>query len=122
MYLRQSVAAAQAALSIALIEFNLGSRDFTTVLTALQNLYTAENDLAVAEGNVPTGLTAVFRALGGGWQIRDGNDFVPPAMREEMRQRTNYGSVLPPLGEPQPQPPGLPSSEDIGPLVRPPQW
>ena len=122
VYLRQSVTAAQAALRIALIEFNLGTRDFTTVLTAEQNLYTAENDLAIAEGNVSAGLTAVFRALGGGWQIREGNDFVPPAVREEMRQRTDYGSVLPPLGELQPQPPGLPSSEDIGPLLRPPQW
>jgi NodT family efflux transporter outer membrane factor (OMF) lipoprotein len=122
VYLRQSVAAARAALNIALIEFNLGTRDFTTVLTAEQNLYTAENDLAIAEGNVSAGLTAVFRALGGGWQLREGNDFVPPAIREEMRQRTDYGSVLPPLGEPQPPPPLLPSSEDIGPLVRPPQW
>jgi outer membrane protein TolC len=121
-YLRKSVAAALAALNIALIEFTLGTRDFTTVLTAQQNLYTAQNDLVVAEGNVSKGLAMVFRALGGGWQIRDGNDFLPAATREEMRQRTNYGNVLPPVGQPQPQPPGLPSSEEIGPLVRPPEW
>ena len=123
VYLRQSVAAAQSALGIALIEYNLGTRDFTTVLTAEQNLYTAQNALAVAEGNVSAGLTAVFRALGGGWQIREGAaDFVPEATREEMRKRTDYGNVLPPAGQPQPQPPGLPSPGDIGPRVRPPQW
>ncbi len=122
VYLRKSVAAALAALNIALLEFNLGTRDFTTVLTAEQNLYTAQNDLVIAEGNVSKGLAAVFRALGGGWQIREGNDFVPAATREEMRQRTNYGNVLPPVEQPQPQPPGLPSSEDIGPTVRPPEW
>jgi NodT family efflux transporter outer membrane factor (OMF) lipoprotein len=121
-FLRKSVAAAEAALNIALIEFNLGTRDFTTVLTAEQNLYTAQNDLVIAEGNVSKGLAAVFRALGGGWQIREGNDFVPAATREEMRQRTDYGNVLPPVGQPQPQVPGLPSSEDIGPTVRPPEW
>src|SRR5215469_4082016 len=120
--LRRSVAAANAALRIAITEYNLGTRDFTTVLTAEQNLYTAENDLVVASGNVSSGLTAVFRALGGGWQIRGDNEFVPPAVRDEMRARTNWGDVLPPAGPPQPPPPGLPSSEDIGPRVRPPQW
>ncbi len=108
--------------NIALIEYNLGTRDFTTVLTAEQNLYTAQNNLVIAQGNVSTGLTATFRALGGGWQIRDGNDFVPPATRDEMRQRTNWGDVLPPASAPQPPAPGLPGSENIGPLVRPPQW
>ena len=113
----------EAALEIALIEFNAGNPRFHhRCLTAEQNLYTAQNDLAVASGNVSTGLTAVFRALGGGWQIREGDDFVPPAVREEMRARTNWGDLLPPVGQPQPQPPGLPSSEDIGPLVRPPEW
>jgi NodT family efflux transporter outer membrane factor (OMF) lipoprotein len=123
VYLRQSVAAAQSALGIALIEYNLGTRDFTTVLTAEQNLYTAQNNLAIAEGNVSTGLTAVFRALGGGWQIREGSgDFVPEATRQEMRNRTGYGNVLPPAGQPQPPAPGLPSSKDIGPRVRAPEW
>jgi NodT family efflux transporter outer membrane factor (OMF) lipoprotein len=123
VYLRQSVAAANSALGIALIEYNLGTRDFTTVLTAEQNLYTAENNLAIAEGNVSTGLTAVFRALGGGWQIREGSsDFVPEATRQEMRNRTDYGNVLPPAGQPQPPVPGLPSSKDIGPRVRAPEW
>lgn len=120
--LRESVAAARAALGIALAEYNLGTRDFTTVLTAEQNLYSAENSLAVASGNISTGLTAVFRALGGGWQIREGNDFVPPAVRDEMRARTDWGDVLPPAGQPQPQTPGLPSSKDIGPRVRAPEW
>jgi len=120
--LRRSVAAANAALRIAITEYNLGTRDFTTVLTAAQNLYTAQNDLAIAAGNVSTGLTAVFRALGGGWQIRGANEFVPPAVQDEMRARTDWGDVLPPAGQPQPPPPGLPSSEDIGPRVRAPQW
>jgi NodT family efflux transporter outer membrane factor (OMF) lipoprotein len=120
--LRRSVAAANAALGIAIKEYNLGTRDFTTVLTAEQNLYTAENDLVVASGDVSSGLTAVFRALGGGWQIRDGNEFVPPAVRDEMRARTDWGNVLLPAGQPQPPPPGLPSSKDIGPRVRAPEW
>src|ERR1700756_1945597 len=78
-FLRESVAAANAALGIALLQYNLGTRDFTTVLTAEQNLYTAQNDLAMAEGSVATGLASVYEALGGGWQIRADNEFVPAA-------------------------------------------
>jgi NodT family efflux transporter outer membrane factor (OMF) lipoprotein len=121
-YLRRSFVAAKGALEIALIQYNLGTRDFTTVLTAEQNLFQAENNLAVAQGNAPLGLTAIYRALGGGWQIREGGDFVPPATNAEMRARTDWGQVLPPANAPQPPDPGLPGPEDRGPTVRAPEW
>ncbi len=120
--LRYSVAAANAALGLAFLQYQLGTRDFTTVLTAEQNLYTAQNSLAVSLGNVSTGLASVYRALGGGWQIREGNEFVPVAVSEEMRARTNWGSLLPPPGEPQPPTPGLPTPQDVSPGVRAPEW
>jgi NodT family efflux transporter outer membrane factor (OMF) lipoprotein len=120
--LRRSVAAANSALRIALDQYLLGTRDFTTVLTAEQNLYQAQSDLATAAGNLSTGLASVYRSLGGGWQIRGGNEFVNAATRDEMRRRTNWGGLLPPAGQPQPAAPGLPSPADKGPNVRAPQW
>jgi NodT family efflux transporter outer membrane factor (OMF) lipoprotein len=120
--LRRSVAAANNALRIALEQYLLGTRDFTTVLTAEQNLYQAQSNLATASGNLSTGLTSVYRALGGGWQIREGSDFVNAATREEMRNRTNWGKLLPAPDEPSPPTPGLPSPADRGPDVRAPQW
>jgi NodT family efflux transporter outer membrane factor (OMF) lipoprotein len=120
--LRRSVAAANSALRIALDQYLLGTRDFTTVLTAEQNLYQAESTLASASGSLSTGLASVYRSLGGGWQIRGDNDFVNAATREEMRSRTNWGKLLPPADKPQPPAPGLPSPADRGPDVRPPQW
>ena len=121
-FLRESVAAANAALGLALLQYNLGTRDFTTVLTAEQNLYTAQNDLAMAEGTVSTGLASVYRALGGGWQIRADNEFVPAGTAEEMRNRTNWGELLPPPGTPQPPAPALPTPADVSPNPRPPEW
>jgi NodT family efflux transporter outer membrane factor (OMF) lipoprotein len=121
-FLRQSVAAANAALGIALLQYNLGTRDFTTVLTAAQNLYTAQNNLAMAEGSVSAGLASVYRALGGGWQIRAENEFVPAAVAEEMRRRTDWGELLPPPGAAQPPVPGLPTPADVSPNPRPPEW
>jgi NodT family efflux transporter outer membrane factor (OMF) lipoprotein len=120
--LRRSVVAANAALGLAFLQYQLGTRDFTTVLTAEQNLYTAQTDLASAEGNVSTGLATVYRALGGGWQIRDNHEFVPEATVEEMRNRTNWGDLLPPPGRlPQPAA-GLPTPADVSAKVRPPEW
>lgn len=122
VYLRRSVKAANGALGIALLEYQQGTRDFTTVLTAEQNLYAAENNLAVAEGNVASGLVAIYRALGGGWQIREGRGFVNGSTSAEMRARTNWGGLLDPAGDVQPPAPGLPGPEDRGPPVRPPEW
>ena len=120
--LRRSVAAANAAVGLAILQYQLGTRDFTTVLTAEQNLYTAQNDLATAEGNVSTGLAAVYRALGGGWQIRDNNEFVPTQTVDEMRNRTNWGDLLPAPNQP-PQPaPGLPTPANVSAKPRLPEW
>ncbi|HET6182172.1 MAG TPA: efflux transporter outer membrane subunit [Acetobacteraceae bacterium] len=121
-FLRQSVAAAAAALRVAIDQYTLGSRDFTTVLTAEQNLLQAQSNLATAEGNVATSLASVYRALGGGWQIRQGNEFVNDQVRDEMRARTNWGGLLPPAGTEQPPTPGLPRPADRGPDVRAPEW
>ena len=121
-FLRSSAKDAEAALGLAILQWNLGTRDFTTVLTAEQNLYTAQNNLAMAEGGVSTGLASVYRALGGGWQIRADNEFVPAATAEEMRNRTNWGELLPPPSVPQPAAPGLPTPADVNSSPRLPQW
>jgi outer membrane protein TolC len=121
-FLTASARAANNALTVAIDQYQLGTRDFTTVLTAEQNLYQAQSSLASAMGSVSTSLTTTYRALGGGWQIRDGNEFVNDAARQEMRTRTNYGDILPPPGQPALPAPGLPGPSDIGPTVRPPEW
>ena len=120
-YLQSSTTAAEGAVRIALNEYTEGTADFTTVLVAEQNLFKAQDSLAVAQGNIPLGLIAAYRALGGGWQIREGEDFVPAATREEMAERTNWGTLLTPelLS---PKAPGLPGPEDTSPAPRAPEW
>jgi len=121
IYLKESVKAAEGALRIAMIQYREGIADFTTVLTAEQNLYTAQNNLAIAEGQVPLGLIAAYRAMGGGWQIRAGHDFIPRETAREMEDRTNWGTLLTP-DLMHPSAPGLPAPSDTGHLVRPPEW
>ena len=109
-------------LRIATLQYEKGATDFTTVLTAAQNLFQAQSNLAVARGNVSLGATAIYRALGGGWQIREDSNFVNAATRDQMRARTDWGNLLPPAGQLQPPAPGLPSPSDLGPPVRLPEW
>ena len=45
-------------------------------------------------GNIATNLIALYKALGGGWEVRVGNDFVPADIREQMNERTDWGELL----------------------------
>jgi NodT family efflux transporter outer membrane factor (OMF) lipoprotein len=121
-FLRRSVTEAKGALDIAALEYQQGTRDFTTVLSAQQNLLQAENNLAVATGNISIGLVSLYRALGGGWQLREGKPFVDAATAREMRSRTNWGDILPPPDQPQPETPTLPSAADVDSGFKLPQW
>jgi len=121
VYLKNSEVAAEGALTIAMNQYKEGTADFTDVLTAEQNLLQAADDLAVAEGNIPLGMIAAYRALGGGWQIREGGEFVDAATREQMDERTDWGTWLTPelLS---PEAPGLPAPDDAGPTIRRPEF
>jgi NodT family efflux transporter outer membrane factor (OMF) lipoprotein len=121
-FLQESVTAATGAYNIAMIQYRQGIADFTTVLTAEQNLLQAQNNLALATGSVALGLISTYRALGGGWELREGHDFVPAQTQREMANRTNWGTLLTP-GLLRPQSPGLPSvNDEQKPLVRPPEF
>jgi hypothetical protein len=38
----------------------------------------------------------MYKALGGGWGMREGKDFVPEEIMEEMKNRTDWGNLLSP--------------------------
>ena len=92
------------------------------MLTAEQNLYQAQSNLATAEGNLSTSLASLYRSLGGGWQIREGNDVVNDATRDEMRSRTNWGGCCRLPASRSSRRPAFPVPRDRGPDVRAPQW
>jgi NodT family efflux transporter outer membrane factor (OMF) lipoprotein len=119
-FLRRSVKATQGALNLALIQYHEGLVDFTTVLTTEQNLLQAETNLAAAMGTRASSVAQIYRALGGGWEIADNQGFVSPATNEEMRQRTNWGNLLPPEGRPNPAIPTTGFWHNMG--IGPPEW
>jgi outer membrane protein TolC len=115
-FLAQSVAAAKSALDLAVLQYREGTKDFTTVLVAEQALLIEQNNLALTLGNISANLVGVYRALGGGWEIREGEDLVPPEIKEEMAKRTHWGKLLAPPWYIPPVP------EEPKPLIRLPDW
>jgi NodT family efflux transporter outer membrane factor (OMF) lipoprotein len=115
-FLAQSVEAAKKSLDLAVRQYREGIVDFTTVLIAQQSLLSGQDSLATTLGTVSTSLVGVYRALGGGWEIREGKDLVPPEIMEEMAKRTNWGKLLAPSSY---NP--LPSEEPKSP-IRLPDW
>jgi len=94
--LNRAAVAARRSTELAMIQYKEGQTDYTTVLTAEQSQLSVENDVASTQGNVALGLISVYRALGGGWQVRDGHDVVSDEVKARMARRTNWGKMLEP--------------------------
>ena len=76
-----------------MLQYREGITDFTTVLTAEQNLLQQQDALAVSRGEIPSSLIRTYRALGGGWEIREDKSWCR-RRSEAMRNRTNWGGLL----------------------------
>jgi NodT family efflux transporter outer membrane factor (OMF) lipoprotein len=92
--LAEAVAAANRAVEISLVQYREGATDFTSVLTTQQSKLREADLLASNRGAVTLNVIALYKALGGGWQIRSGNDFIPADTQEEMRARGYWGPAL----------------------------
>jgi NodT family efflux transporter outer membrane factor (OMF) lipoprotein len=114
--LAQSVTSAQTAVTLAIRQYREGVTDFTTVLTAQQSLLNQQDSLASTLGTISASLVGVYRALGGGWEIREGQELVPPAIKAEMEKRTNWGHLLAPANY------NLPASRQPESAPRLPDW
>jgi NodT family efflux transporter outer membrane factor (OMF) lipoprotein len=68
--LAASVKAAERAVSLATAQFRAGVIDYTPVFVAEQFLAQQQNLYAQAQGDIALGMIAVYRALGGGWELR----------------------------------------------------
>jgi NodT family efflux transporter outer membrane factor (OMF) lipoprotein len=91
--LGDAASSAQRATQLAIVRYKEGASDYTTVLSAEQQELQIEDALASARGSVPLAVVGVYRALGGGWQLRTGQDLLPKETRDDMRQRTNWGDL-----------------------------
>ncbi|REK18437.1 MAG: transporter [Planctomycetota bacterium] len=74
--LGESVDAAYRALAVIVAQYEAGVQgvDFNRYAVILQSLITQQDQWAISQGQIGQGLIQVYRALGGGWQIRLGEN------------------------------------------------
>ncbi len=102
-FAQNAVAAAQDSVNLALVQYREGAVDYQRVLDTQRSLLQSQNNLARARSLVVINLVALYKALGGGWQLRQGQPVVNDATRDEMQKRTNWGGYFhhpPPPAEP----------------------
>jgi NodT family efflux transporter outer membrane factor (OMF) lipoprotein len=102
--LDRAAGAARRSTELAIIQYKGGQTDYTTVVSAEQNQLAVEDSLASTQGNVVLGIISVYRALGGGWQIREDHDVLSDEVKAEMARRTDWGRLLEPGRHLQPSP------------------
>ncbi len=93
-YLEQAVAASQRSVELSLDQYEAGLVDYQRVLNSQTSLLGQQDALADARGRIATSLVSTYRALGGGWQLREGNSVVHPSTLDTMRERTDWGDLL----------------------------
>jgi NodT family efflux transporter outer membrane factor (OMF) lipoprotein len=93
-YLKQSVGASQRAVEIALLQYQEGAADYTRVLNTQEALFREQEREVTSRGLAVESVIALYKALGGGWQVRIGDEIIPAETREMMAERTNWGRLL----------------------------
>ncbi len=79
---------------LALVRYREGESDYTPVLDSERQQLRVETSLTNSSGDIAKAVVALYRSLGGGWQIRQCNDVVPTYIKRQMAARTNWGSLL----------------------------
>jgi hypothetical protein len=99
-----------------MLQYREGMVDFQRVLDAQQNLVVQQDNLVATTGDVGANLVSLYKALGGGWEMREGKDFVPDDIKDEMKERTNWGDLL------SPDKSEFPPSEEVDNVFNWPDW
>ena len=115
-FLSDSVKAAKRSVELSLIQYRDGVVDYQRVLTSQQFLVQEQDRWTATRGKVALNLVATYKALGGGWQIRQDKEFVPIATQQAMGERTDWGDLL------QPAALDVPPSTEPAPSIRKPDF
>ena len=95
-FLLDSVKASQRSVELSMLQYKEGMTDYQRVLDSQRFLADRQDSWTTARGDAILNLVAMYKALGGGWQIREGKDFVSKENIEEMQKRTDWGDLLTP--------------------------
>lgn len=88
----QSAEASRRATNLALGQYELGTLPFPGTVEALQYLVTQQDRAIQTRGDVSLNLVALYKALGGGWQLSRDKPLLPEDVTNQMKKRTDWWS------------------------------
>jgi NodT family efflux transporter outer membrane factor (OMF) lipoprotein len=95
----KAATASKRSTEIANIQYREGAVDFQRVIDTERSLVLNQDLWTSSRGEIVLNLIAMYKALGGGWEIREGHDFISEQNRSEMEERTDWGDLLDSNGE-----------------------
>jgi NodT family efflux transporter outer membrane factor (OMF) lipoprotein len=90
----EAVEASRRSNDLSMLQYKEGFSGYQRVLDAQRSLFTQQNRLAASQGLAVQSLVALYKALGGGWEVREGRAFVDENTLTVMRERTDWGDIL----------------------------
>ena len=94
--LAETEVAAQRSLTLANVGYREGFSDFQRVLDAQDALLRTQQQLVAARSTTVSSAIGIYRALGGGWEIRRDTVSSTQATRDTMQKRVDWGDLLQP--------------------------
>jgi NodT family efflux transporter outer membrane factor (OMF) lipoprotein len=95
-FLLGSVKASQRSVDLSMLQYKEGLVDYQRVLDTQRFLTDQQDAWTATRGDVVLNLVSMYKALGGGWQIREGKEFVSKDNIQEMEKRTDWGDLIEP--------------------------
>lgn len=89
-----AVTSARRSVELASLQYREGGVDYQRVLDALRSQLAEETNLVNLRATLSTNVIALYKALGGGWEMSVGQPYLTEATRTEMERRTNWGDLL----------------------------
>lgn len=91
--LEEGVSSSRRAAELSLLQYQNGLEDYTRVLNSQLFLVDQQDQLLRSRGEVAKSLILAYKALGGGWEIREGKPLIAQDMLKSMTDRTDWGSL-----------------------------
>jgi NodT family efflux transporter outer membrane factor (OMF) lipoprotein len=91
---QKAVDSAQRSVDLSSSQYREGAVDYQRVLDAQRVLLQVQNELVQTKSEIATNRIALYKALGGGWELRNGQPFLPEGIQTQMKDRTRWGDLL----------------------------
>jgi NodT family efflux transporter outer membrane factor (OMF) lipoprotein len=92
--LAETVVSAQRSNELSTLRYREGYSDYQRVLDSQQSLFTQQQRYVGTQGDSVRYLVALYKALGGGWENREGEPRINPDTLRVMGERTDWGNLV----------------------------